>query len=178
MAGVGVTRVVHRCDEAKENGTLDLSECELVHVPDAVFLLMSNTTVQVCNLSANVLRRLPTKLAVKFSALSELYLNSNHLSSLPDELRQMTGLTSLDISHNKFDAMPTVVYRLEALRKLNAEKNEIREVNVGRLKAIGSLAEVNLQDNPLTDEVHHQLLEVTVISVLLTPRDAELDSVD
>ena len=56
----------------------------------------------------------------------ELHLSSNHLSSLPDELRQVSGLTSLDISHNDFDAMPQVVYRLEALRKLNAEKNEIK----------------------------------------------------
>ncbi|XP_076458941.1 leucine-rich repeat-containing protein 20-like [Babylonia areolata] len=178
MAGAGVTKVVHRCEDAKENGNLDLSECELVHVPDAVYMLMRNTTVQVCNLSANVLRRLPAKLAAKFSSLTELYLNSNHLSSLPDELRQISGLTSLDISHNKFDSLPAVVYRLESLRKLNAEKNEIRDVNVSRLKAISSLTEVNLQDNPLTDDVHRQLLEVTVISVLLTPRDSELDGVD
>ena len=52
------------------------------------------------------------------------------------------------------------------------------EINVSRLKAISSLTEVNLQDNPLSDEVHHQLLEITVISVLLTPRDPELDGVD
>ena len=62
-----------------------------------------------------------------FSALlSELYLSSNHLSTLPDELRQVSGLTSLDISHNNFDVVPPVVYRLEALRKLNAEKNKIK----------------------------------------------------
>lgn len=52
------------------------------------------------------------------------------------------------------------------------------EVNVTRLKAISSLTEVNFQENPLTDEVHHQLLEIRVINVLVTPRDPELDTVD
>ena len=59
-------------------------------------------------------------------AFAELHLSSNHLSSLPDELRQITGLTSLDISHNNFNVMPPVVYRLEALHKFNAEKNQIK----------------------------------------------------
>nr|KAG5709489.1 hypothetical protein BaRGS_023171 [Batillaria attramentaria] len=130
MAGAGVTRVVKRCEEAKENGKL------------------------------------------------ELHLSSNHLSSLPEELRHVSGLTTLDISNNHFDTLPQVVYRLEALRKLNAEQNGIVEVNVSRLKAITSLAEVNLQENPLTDDVHNQLLEIRVINVLLTPRDPELDAVD
>ena len=48
----------------------DLSECELVHVPDAVYMLMRNTTLEVCNLSANVLRRIPAKLALKFPSLT------------------------------------------------------------------------------------------------------------
>ncbi|KAK7111899.1 hypothetical protein V1264_011452 [Littorina saxatilis] len=180
MAGVGVTKVVNRCEQAKESKRLDLSECELVHVPDAVFMLMRNAAleVEVCNLSANVLRRLPAKLAIKFSNLTDLNLSSNHLNSLPDELRQVSGLASLDISHNEFDVVPPVVYRFDALRKFNAEKNRIKEVNINRLKAISSLSEVNFQDNPLSDEVHNQLQEITVVSVLLTPRDAELDAVD
>lgn len=52
------------------------------------------------------------------------------------------------------------------------------DVNVSHLKAISTLVEVNFQDNPLTDDVHKQLLEIKVISVLVTPRDPELDTVD
>lgn len=48
------------------------------------------------------------------------------MSSLPEELRHVSGLTSLDISHNHFDVLPPVIYRLEALRKLNAENNGIK----------------------------------------------------
>ena len=54
----------------------------------------------------------------------------------------------------------------------------VPEVNVSWLKAISSLREVNLQDNPLTDEIHQQLVEINFISILLTPRDPELDGVD
>ncbi|XP_025082879.1 leucine-rich repeat-containing protein 20-like isoform X2 [Pomacea canaliculata] len=180
MAGEGVTKVVKRCDQAKESGKLgkDLSECELVHIPDAVYMLMRDTVLDICNLSANVLRRIPAKLATKFPNLTELHLSNNQLSSLPEELRHVAGLTLLDISHNHFEALPQVIYRLEALRKLRAEDNNIKEVNVTRLKAISSLTEVNFQENPLTDEVHHQLLEIRVINILVTPRDPELDTVD
>ena len=54
----------------------------------------------------------------------------------------------------------------------------VPEVNVSWLKAISSLREVNLQDNPLTDEIHQQLVEINFINILLTPRDPELDGVD
>ena len=68
----------------------DLSECELVHVPDAVYMLMRNTTLEVCNLSANVLRRIPAKLAIKFPTLtgskSFVYIKS----SSPSKMLQST----------------------------------------------------------------------------------------
>merc|ERR1712212_945094 len=37
MMGKGVVKVVHRCDDAKENNNLDLSDCQLQQVPDAIF---------------------------------------------------------------------------------------------------------------------------------------------
>lgn len=50
------------------------------------------------------------------------------MSSLPEELRHVAGLTLLDISHNHFEALPQVIYRLEALRKLRAEDNNIKGI--------------------------------------------------
>ena len=40
LLGAGVVKVVHRCDDAKENKILDLSSCSLTQVPDAVYFLM------------------------------------------------------------------------------------------------------------------------------------------
>ena len=48
----------------------DLSQCELVSIPVAVFMLMNSTQLEVCNLSANLLKRIPPKIAIEFTTLS------------------------------------------------------------------------------------------------------------
>lgn len=49
---------------------IDLSECQLVQVPDAVYHLMRNTELKTCDLSSNVIRKIPPKFAVKFSLIT------------------------------------------------------------------------------------------------------------
>ena len=73
----------------------DLSGCELVHVPDAVFLLMRTTTLTTCDLSFNLLRRIPAKLPNKFTDLKGKFCLSidkffslrNSLSTQMDPVR-------------------------------------------------------------------------------------------
>lgn len=48
----------------------DLSECQLMQVPDAVYHLMRNTELKGCNLSSNVITKIPPKFAVKFSLIT------------------------------------------------------------------------------------------------------------
>ena len=45
----------------------DLSHCQLVQVPDAVYYMMRNTPLVACNISSNVITKIPPKLTVKFS---------------------------------------------------------------------------------------------------------------
>lgn len=48
----------------------DLSECQLMSIPDAIYHLMRNTVLLSCNLSSNVLRKIPPKFAVKFTNIT------------------------------------------------------------------------------------------------------------
>lgn len=48
----------------------DLSECQLMHVPDAVYHLMRNTELKSCDLSSNVIKKIPPKFALKFSLIT------------------------------------------------------------------------------------------------------------
>lgn len=48
----------------------DLSECQLVQVPDAVYHLMRHTELKTCDLSSNVIKKIPPKFSVKFSMLT------------------------------------------------------------------------------------------------------------
>lgn len=124
----------------------DLSQCELMQIPDAVYHLMRNTELQSCNLSGNVLKKVAPKFALKFSAITgkipEIYLSNvhiishlvrfadlnlshNQLSKLPDEFTNLSALNNLNISHNSFIVLPQVVFKLPKLSTLDAQHNAI-----------------------------------------------------
>ncbi|KAK6620824.1 hypothetical protein RUM43_011120 [Polyplax serrata] len=96
-----------------------------MHVPDAVYHLMRHTTLKGCNLSSNVITKIPPKFAVKFSLITDLNLSHNQMSKLPDELSDLEKLERLDISHNSYIALPNVVFQIPKLKYLNAQNNHI-----------------------------------------------------
>ena len=104
---------------------LDLSECQLIQLPDAVFHLMRNTELKSCDLSGNVITKIPPKFALKFSLISELNLSHNQMGKLPDELIDLACLEILDISHNSFLGLPSVVFKIPKLMQLRANNNSI-----------------------------------------------------
>lgn len=179
MAGRAVTRVVHRCNRAKEERKLNLSECLLARIPDAIFLLMKNTTLESLDLSFNYVKNLPKALGYRFTHLTELILCDNKLISLPDEIKEMNELKVLDISHNSFAVFPKVVYKITCLTHLNAEKNIITEIEVPKLHSMKSLEEVNLKENPLPPKEYEDLQKIQIFVVHLTDRSEDgFDSVD
>lgn len=122
-----------------------------MQVPDAVYHLMRHTELKTCDLSSNVIKKIPAKFSVKFSLLtgkakakwnyiefklnmikypipliiSELNLSNNQMHKLPDELADLAQLLRLDISHNLFLNLPSVVFKMPALRHLKANNNAI-----------------------------------------------------
>lgn len=173
MAGRAIIRVVGRCNEAQENNNLDLSECQLMQVPDAVYHLMRHTALKGCNLSSNVITKIPPKFAVKFSLITDLNLSHNQMSKLPEELADLAELERLDISHNAYIALPHVVYKMPKLSHLQAQNNHIVDVEVERLQEAPSLQEVDLRENPLSSRSHSALLPVTTLRIHLSPRQIE-----
>jgi len=173
MMGKGVVKVVHRCDDAKENNNLDLSDCQLQQMPDAVFLLMANTSLLSCNLSHNVISKIPAKLAMKFTNITDLDVSSNRISSLPDELSTCTSLETINISSNSFIQLPPVLADIPTLIKLVASKNFIADVEVESLQYLPALEHINLEGNPLKKSVHDSLSMVTSVRVILSPREQE-----
>ncbi|XP_076626396.1 leucine rich repeat containing protein 20 sclp isoform X2 [Colletes latitarsis] len=168
-----VTRVVLRCEEAQENESLDLSECQLMQVPDAVYHLMRHTELKRCDLSGNVITKIPPKFAVKFSLITELNLSHNQMSKLPEELAELQALERLNISHNTFIALPPVTCRIPQLKHLHANNNSIIDVDIERLRHAPVLEFIDLQANPLTPRMHDLLGTLTRIRIELTPRQVE-----
>ncbi|XP_014239961.1 leucine-rich repeat protein soc-2 isoform X1 [Cimex lectularius] len=173
LAGRAVIRVVDRCNEAQDNNNLDLSECQLMQVPDAVYHLMRHTELKACNLSSNVITKIPPKFAVKFSLITELNLSHNQMSKLPDELADLAELERLDISHNAFISLPTAAYKMPKLTLLNANCNHIIDIDVERLQNSPSLKEVDLEENPVPFNTATALRSLPRIRVVLSERKPE-----
>ncbi|XP_043476988.1 leucine-rich repeat-containing protein 20-like isoform X2 [Leptopilina heterotoma] len=168
-----VTKVILRCEEAQETESLDLSECQLMQVPDAVYHLMRHTELKKCDLSGNVITKIPPKFAVKFSLITELNLSHNQMSKLPEELAELQALERLDISHNTFIALPTVACRMSQLKRLLANNNSIIEIDVERLKLSPALEFIDLKNNPLTGRLHDLLGSFARIQIEISPRQLE-----
>ncbi|UYV60904.1 LRRC20, partial [Cordylochernes scorpioides] len=161
----------------EDGDVVDLSECQLVSIPEAIYHLMRNTVILNCNLSSNVLRKIPAIFAMKFLSITELNLSNNRLSTLPDEFQDFTELTKLDLSGNSFFMMPKVVFKLPNLTHLDLHKNYIGTLEVNKLKSCPKLEEINFEDNPLSPAVRRELqdLQLSGIKIRLSPPDEDDD---
>lgn len=96
-----------------------------MQVPDAVYHLMRHTELKTCDLSDNVITKIPPKFAEKFSLITNLNLAHNQMAKLPDECADMGSLETLDISHNTFISLPNCIFKIPNLKYLNASNNHI-----------------------------------------------------
>ncbi|XP_065170144.1 leucine-rich repeat protein soc-2 homolog isoform X1 [Atheta coriaria] len=168
-----VTRVIHRCEDAQETQQLDLSECQLMQVPDAVYHLMRHTELKSCDLSGNDITKISPKFTVKFSLISSLNLSHNQMAKLPEEIKDLANLTRLDISHNSYISLPDAIFKIPNLQELNASHNYITDVEIDLIKAAPSLQVLDLSVNPLTPRCHDHLSSISAVRVTLTPREKE-----
>ncbi|KAM7347135.1 leucine rich repeat containing protein 20 sclp isoform 2-T2 [Cochliomyia hominivorax] len=155
-----VVQVIQRCENAQENQHLDLSECELMQIPEAVYHLMRNTELKTCDLSGNVIKVISPKFAIKFSLITDLNLSHNQMSKLPDELADLMNLAKLNISHNSFIVLPPVVFKMPKLKELDASHNAIIEIDTDDVITSDSLELVDLRHNPLGRTCHRRLKNI------------------
>merc|ERR1712020_334279 len=112
---MGVQKVVVRCEDAEENGgKLDLSSCKLIQVPDALYFMIEERNIEItaCNLSSNVIKKIPPKFPTKFNMITDLNLSQNKLSALPEEVSKCSQLETVDISQNLFVSLPNCLFNL------------------------------------------------------------------
>lgn len=173
MAGRAVIRVIGRCNDAKENENLDLSDCQLMQVPDAVYHLMRHTELKSCDLSDNVITKIPPKFATKFNLITDLNLSHNQVSKLPDECVGLGELERIDISYNTFIELPTCIFKIPKLRHINASNNSIVDLDVDCLREAPSLESIDLTNNPLAPRIYDQLSRVSHLQIMLSPREKE-----
>merc|ERR1711860_464864 len=100
---MGVQKVVERCEVAKENGgIMDLSGCQLIQVPDAIYFMMKDTQLTACNLSSNVITQIPKQ----FQLYHRIELISQQNVNTARRDFQMYSTGNCDISNNSFVNLP------------------------------------------------------------------------
>merc|ERR1712218_313383 len=171
-----VQKVVERCEAAEENGGLmDLSDCQLIQVPDAIYMMMRVRDIQLtaCNLSSNVITKIPPKFPTNFNLITELNLSHNRMSTLPEEISKCTELETVDISHNSFISLPNCLFNLPKIINITAKKNFIAELDFELVTSCETLETLNLEENPLSRECQDNLSKVTSVRISMTPREME-----
>ena len=83
------------------------------------------------------------------TALRSLSLNRNQLITLPEQIGNLTALTGLSFGHNQLTTLPEQIGNLTALRSLNLYDNQLTTLpaEIGNLTALTGLG---LSDNQLT----------------------------
>ena len=115
---------------------------------------------------------LPAQPEIYLSFFAELNLSNNRISALPSEITNCSQLEKIDISANSFVQLPSCLTDLPQLKSINASKNFVAEVEIEAVVASG-LETLNLEGNPLSKSCYDEMLGLTTVRVLLSPREQE-----
>jgi internalin A len=123
---------------------LSLRGFDLPTPPDSIKLLR-----QLDFLSMDGLNMIEVPKWISSLRVRRLSLVSNKLTELPDTLKFLgQNLNTLDISWNEFDHIPKPIFKLRALRRLHARRNQVREIPAAILDLEG-LETLDISINPI-----------------------------
>lgn len=112
--------------------TLDMSGQGLVSVAMSVF---DRTDVEVLNLSNNALSgALPAEVR-RLSRLKILNLSHNNFTGVPAEIGQLSNLEVLDLSYNNLTGLPYELGNLSRLKLLDLTGNDYAEADLEIIRA-------------------------------------------
>ena len=162
-----VKTIVSRCVESSTE--VDIKDFGLMELPDDIFILVQPRKILRFIAAQNFLTTIPFNIST-FTKLTTLDVSSNRISTLPRELCHCKKLTAVDISINNFVEIPNVLMEIEAITNINASSNFIAEVQEDKIEG---LEEINLENNPLSNNCHERLRQISETKVILTDKKLE-----
>lgn len=84
-----------------------------------------------------------------FTNLTDLLLNDNQLTTIPDNISNLSALTYLNLENNQLTTLPDSIGNLSSLNEIRLSNNQLTALpdNIGNLNALTSL---HLRNNQLT----------------------------
>lgn len=110
------------------------------------------------DMSGQGLKNVSAPLFDQYQFLTEVYLSSNHLTSLPPAIGQLRSLRLLDVSHNQLTHLPPELGMCTPLRQLLLFNNLIRDIPC-ELGALHFLELLGIQGNPLDSDIKAKIME-------------------
>ncbi|XP_038230261.1 E3 ubiquitin-protein ligase LRSAM1 isoform X2 [Dermochelys coriacea] len=129
--------------EAGADDVLDISKCELSEIPYGTFATCKVLQKEVLIVHTNNLTSLVPKSCslLNLITVKVLDLHDNQLTSLPDDIGQLTHLQVLNIERNLLKFIPRSIGDLAQLQTLNLKGNKLKELpaTVGDLRSLRTL---------------------------------------
>jgi len=132
-------------------------ECDAQHSPDSSVILKSSVSTcphnctcrnSIVRCSRAGLQTLPEGI---MTSVVELYLDSNELTAIPENLTKLKNLEKLDLSFNKIRVIPARVFEmLTKLDTLILSFNNIQCVQVGSFAGLVKLRMLSLYGNQIS----------------------------
>ncbi|KAI0814325.1 glucose-repressible alcohol dehydrogenase transcriptional effector [Xylaria sp. FL0064] len=110
------------------------------------------------DMSGQGLKNVSPPLFDQYQFLTEVYLSSNQLTSLPPAIGQLRSLRLLDVSHNQLTHLPPELGMCTPLRQLLLFNNQIRDIPY-ELGALHFLELLGIHGNPLDNEIKTKIME-------------------
>ncbi|XP_042193119.1 E3 ubiquitin-protein ligase LRSAM1 [Callorhinchus milii] len=145
--------------EAGADDILDISRCELSEIPPGVFSTFKVLQKKVLIVHTNYLSTLVPKLSniQDLAMVKILDLHDNQLSSLPEELGQLSSLQVLQVENNHLKSLPNSIGSLHQLQTLNLKGNRIKKLPelLSGLKSLRTLDCSHNQIQQLPQDLAH-----------------------
>ncbi|ELW62021.1 E3 ubiquitin-protein ligase LRSAM1 [Tupaia chinensis] len=129
--------------EAGADDILDISKCELSEIPFGAFATCKVLQKKVLIVHTNHLTSLLPKSCslLSLATIKVLDLHSNQLSTLPDDIGQLTALQVLNVERNQLTYLPHSIGNLTQLQTLNVKGNRLKELpdSLGELRSLRTL---------------------------------------
>jgi Leucine-rich repeat (LRR) protein len=129
-------------------------------IPEEVFQLKE---LSILNLSATGLASIQHDIS-KLINLTELYLESNDLTTLPDTITELKYLRVLDLFGNNFSCIPKEIFKLQSLTELSLSAGfELSGEDIIQLKSLKNLKILKLHG---FKEIPTEIIELTNLKEL------------
>lgn len=102
---------------------LDLSGNQIRELPDDIGRL---TKLDILKLSSNRLQTLPSSIG-NLRVIKILHIGGNEIREVPNEIRHLINLIFLDLSYNQISSIPDWLYQLPSCCEINLEGNPLNQ---------------------------------------------------